>query len=314
MLINTVLVFLQNILPIFVVISFLYAQQGVSGQFSSLQKAQLNNKLCDHLSNQDNYITADLSLIYLLKTIGFGLIIVLLLSYFMPELSQLFLGKGLEIFYSILFSLIYGCTVFSFLYNTEASHKQGQGKDLLDQQTLIQQTLSHKIPVVSLAILLLVLCVHGSYFSLYVMSLTIQNTAIETLYSGIVVGVIIGTGICLSIAILLYFILVTIAKKTGRKIVSYFLLLFGVGQLIQGLQLLEQVDIISSNVPLWSTNYLIAENSELGYFLTILFGYEATPSVMELLVFLSAIIVPIFVAKIIVYQQNTTAFSMKGTY
>jgi len=36
------------------------------------------------------------------------------------------------------------------------------------------------------------------------MSLIIQNTVIETLYSGIVVGAIIGAGICLSIAILLY--------------------------------------------------------------------------------------------------------------
>ena len=309
MLINTVLVFLQNILPIFVVISLLFAQQGAKGQFSAQKTVQPSNLLRGHQSNQDNSITADLPLIYMLKTIGGGFIIVLLLSYFMPELSQLFLGKGLEIFYSILFSVIYGCIVISFLCTTEASQEQKQDKTLLDQQTLTQ-----KKQIVSLVILLLVLCVHGSYFSLYVMSLTIQNTEIDTLYSGIVVGVIIGTGICLSIAILLYFILVTIAKKTGRKIVSYFLLLFGVGQLIQGLQLLEQVDIISSNVPLWSTNYLIAENSELGYFLTILFGYEATPSVMELLVFLSAIIVPIFVAKIIVYQQNTTASSMKGTY
>jgi len=308
MLINTVLVFLQNILPIFVVISLLFAQQGAKGQFSAQKTVQPSNLLRGHQSNQDNSITADLPLIYMLKTIGGGFIIVLLLSYFMPELSQLFLGKGLEIFYSILFSVIYGCIVISFLCTTEASQEQKQDKTLLDQQTLTQ-----KKQIVSLVILLLVLCVHGSYFSLYVMSLTIQNTEIDTLYSGIVVGVIIGTGICLSIAILLYFILVTLAKKTGRKIVSYFLLLFGVGQLIQALQLLEQVDIISSNVPLWSTNYLIAENSELGYFLTILFGYEATPSVMELLVYLSAIIVPIFVAKIIVYKQNTTASSMKGT-
>jgi high-affinity iron transporter len=100
------------------------------------------------------------------------------------------------------------------------------------------------------------------------MRLINQNTAIETLYSGIVVGVIIGAGIYLSIAILLYF---TLAKKLRRKIASYFLLLFGVGQLIQGLQLLEQVDIISSHVALWSTNYLTSEDSELGYFLSILF-------------------------------------------
>lgn len=292
MLINTVLVFLQNILPIFVVLSLLFAQQDVSHQ----------------LSKQEKQNTSDLPLIYLLKTLGMGLIIVLFLSYFMPEVSQLFSGTGLEIVYSILFSLIYCSIVISFLHTRVISHISEQGKTLPKQQRLTQQK-----SVVSLVILLLVLCVHGSNFSLYIMSLTIQNPAIDILYSGIVVGVIIGTGICLSIAILLYFVLVTLVKKTRCQIVCYFLLLFGVGQLIQGLQLLEQVDIISSNVALWSTNYLIAEDSELGYFLTILFGYEATPSVIELLVYLCALTVPILSAKLLVYKQSSMTSFMNGT-
>ena len=286
MLINTVLVFLQNILPIFVVISLLFAQQDARYKSSSQEK--------NHVSY--------LSIMYLLNTTGIGLIVVFLLSYFMPRLSQLSSGTGLEIVFSILFSLIYCFIVTSFLLNLASNNKQ------IQYQKLIHQKIG-----ISLVILLLVLCVHGSYFSLYVMSLTIQNTTIETLYSSIVVGVIIGTGICLSIAILLYFILVSLAKKSRSQIVCYFLLLFGVGQLIQGLQLLEQVDIISSNAHLWSTNYLIAEDSELGYFLTILFGYEATPSAMELIVYLSAIIVPMLIAKIIAYKQNSTASFMKGT-
>ena len=297
MLINTVLIFLQNILPIFVVISLLFAQQDASSQESNQS------------SNQEKNNVSYLPAIKLLKTTGIGLIIVGLLSYFMPRLSQLFSGTGLEIVYSILFSLIYCFIVLSFLLSRASSHKQWQDKMLVGQRKLArQQTL------ISLAILLLVLCVHGSYFSLYVMSLTVQNAPFEILYSGIVIGVIIGTGICLSIAILLYFILVTFNKKSKGKIVCYFLLLFGVGQLMQGLQLLEQVDIISSNAHLWSTSYLIAEDSELGYFLTILFGYEATPSAMELIVYLSAIIVPILIAKLIAYKQNSTAYLVKGTY
>lgn len=119
-------------------------------------------------------------------------------------------------------------------------------------------------------------------------------------------------GICLSIAILLYFILATLTKVFTGNIVYYFILLFGVGQLMQGLQLLEQVDIISSDMDLWSTSYLIAEDSELGYLLTILLGYEATPSVMELLVYLNAIIVPILVVKFIDTKQKTNAHVIKG--
>lgn len=128
--------------------------------------------------------------------------------------------------------------------------------------------------------------------------------SITPFYAGIVMGIIIGTGICLSIAILLYFFLMTVDKKPTSKVASYLLLLFGVGQLMQGLQLLEQVDIIASNSHLWSTSYLISEDSELGYFLTILFGYEATPSAMELAVYISAILLPLSVGKFITYKQH----------
>jgi high-affinity iron transporter len=116
---------------------------------------------------------------------------------------------------------------------------------------------------------------------------------------GAIIGVIIGTGISVSIAILLYFILLALEKKTTLKVSGYLLLFFGVGQLMQALQLLEQVDVISSHTQLWSTSDFIAESSELGYFFTILFGYEATPSAMQLLRYLTAIIVPILLAKVI---------------
>ncbi|PKI17904.1 hypothetical protein [Colwellia sp. 12G3] len=295
MLINTVLVFLQNILPIFVVFSLLFAQQGA--------RVQLSNQTSTPLRYQKNNKPTYLPVLKLVKTTIVGLIIVGLFSHYMPGLSQLFDGTGLDIFFSILFSFIYIFIVISFLLNRASVHKLNKNQIFNQMQTYM-----------SLGILLLVLCVHGSYFSLYVMSLTISNAVIDTLYSGIVIGVIIGTGICLSIAILLYFILITFDKKLKGKVICYFLLLFGVAQLMQGLQLLEQVDIISSNVHLWSTSYLIAEDSELGYFLTILFGYEATPSAMELIVYLAAIIVPILIAKLITYKQNSTASLMEGTY
>ncbi|PKG84669.1 hypothetical protein CXF85_07855 [Colwellia sp. 75C3] len=301
MLINTVLVFLQNILPIFVVFSLLFAQQGVCLQLNKHSKFQSIHQKSDK--------TFDLTVSKVVKTTIIGLFLIGSLSHYMPILSQHFAGMGLEIVFSILFSLIYCLITTSFLLRLTSSHHQWHDKPINEQQTLNRQQ-----TFISLAILLLVLCVHGSYFSLYVRSLLFSKATIEASYSGIVVGVIIGTGICLSIAILLYFILMTLDKKLKGKMVYYFLLLFGVAQLMQGLQLLEQVDIISSNVHLWSTSHLIAEDSELGYFLTILFGYEATPSAMQLIVYLSAIILPIIIAKLISHRQNTTASLMKGTY
>ena len=301
MLINTVLVFLQNILPIFVVVSLLLAQQTAWLQANNHSKLQSMNK---------KFIKAfDLPVSKVVKTTIIGLITIILLSHYMPILSQLFTGRGLEIVFSTLFSLTNFFIATSFLLNQVSSNKQWHDKTLIEQQRVARQQ-----TFISLAILLLVLCAHGSYFSFYVRSLLLSNTTIETSYSGIVIGVIIGTGICLSIAILLYFILITFDRKIKGKMVSYFLLLFGVAQLMQGLQLLEQVDIISSSVHLWSTSHLIAEDSELGYFLTILFGYEATPSTVQLIIYLSAISIPILISKLITRRQNTTTSLMKGTY
>ena len=271
MLINTVLIFLQNILPIFLVISLLLAQQ----KFVCKTKCSRSY----------------LSVIQLLKITALGLLIICLLNYYMPIISALFSGTGLEIIFSILFSFIYCLIVISISMNKRPSNKKW----------------------INLSIVLLALCVHGSYFSFYIMSLTIENESFEILYSGIVIGVIIGTGICLSIAILLYFILRKLDGKSKGEAALYFLLFFGVGQLMQALQLLEQVDIISSNIHLWSTSYLIAEDSELGYFLTILFGYEATPSAMELMVYFSAIMAPILINKYMVYQKNDNIDRIKGT-
>jgi len=271
MLINTVLIFLQNILPIFLVISLLLAQQ----------------KLVYKIKPSRSY----LSVIQLLKVTVSGLLLISLLNYYMPIISPLFSGTGLELIFSILFSWIYCLIVISISTNKRPSNKNG----------------------INLGIILLVLCVHGSYFSFYILSFTIESASFEILYSGIVIGVIIGTGICFSIAILLYFILRKLDETTKGKAASYFLLFFGVGQLMQALQLLEQVDIISSNIHLWSTSYLIAEDSELGYLLTILFGYEATPSAMELMVYFSAIVVSILINKYMAYQQNGNIDRIKGT-
>jgi len=287
MLINTVLIFLQNILPIFVVISLLLAQQ-----YSN-----------DKIINND----ALLSVVSLLKTTAMGCVCVYLFNYYMPIISQLFSGAGLDIIFSIFFSLIY--CVIACLFFISSSINQ-PSRHLIDNKwcdtRFTPRQISQKYKqknTLSQSVLFLIFCVHGSYFSFYITSVNLQIVSFEGGYSGVVMGMIIGTGICLSVTILLYFALSTLNKQSSGKIAHYFLLIFGVGQLMQALQLLEQIDIVSSDIPLWSTHYLIAENSEVGYFLTILLGYEATPSMMELIVYISAVVAPVIMTNLIAHKK-----------
>lgn len=264
MLINTVLVFLQNTLPIFVVMSLLFSQQALS---STTYKEKAKKYL---------------SLINLLVGGIVGLSLVLFISHNMASISLLFSGMGVEIIFSILFCLTY-LIIASFFVLTGVSRYLSNG------ELPTYQWASHYQTLLGITVYLLVFCLHGSYFSLYLMSLSFENVAVQPL----LVGVIIGTGISLSVSILLYFILVALDKKLPITISRYFLLLFGVGQLMQIIQLIEQVDLISSSTLLWSTNHLIAEESELGYLITILFGYEATPSAGQIVLYLTATLVPI---------------------
>ena len=67
--------------------------------------------------------------------------------------------------------------------------------------------------------------------------------------------------------------------------------------------LLEQVDILSSSKILWNSNGFLAENSELGQLFSVLFGYDATPSIIQLSLYFMALLLPLFIIRII-YIMN----------
>jgi high-affinity iron transporter len=48
---------------------------------------------------------------------------------------------------------------------------------------------------------------------------------------------------------------------------------------------LQQIDVLSSSLPLWNTNNLIADRNEYGQFFHVLIGYDATPTLIYLCVF-----------------------------
>ena len=97
----------------------------------------------------------------------------------------------------------------------------------------------------------------------------------------------------MSIAILFYFLLRYADQKIYPAISNHFLLFFIIGQLMHAIILLQQVDILPSSQPLWDSSQFIAENSEFGQLLTVLFGYESTPSFLQLIIYMIAFIIPV---------------------
>jgi len=249
MLINTVLLFLQSALPMFIIISLLLLR------FTSASKSLFTYK--------NIFIISSLAIAF-----------VFLLNQYMERISQLFDGKGTELIFSLGLILIYFCSAFLFLLNNE------------NRFINVKKTLA-------LVIFLLVFSLNGSYFILYLTSYWTQSLPFESLF----IGIILAVGICISFAILFYFLLQYSDAHIHIKTSCYFLLFFALGQLMQSIALLQQVDILPLNDSLWNSTNFIAENTELGQLLRVLLGYETTPSVMQLIIYLTAFIVPIFISK-----------------
>ncbi|GAA6183975.1 MULTISPECIES: hypothetical protein [Alteromonadaceae] len=102
-------------------------------------------------------------------------------------------------------------------------------------------------------------------------------------------GLILGIGICTSIATLLVLLLKPLQKV---KVARYLFLIFAVGQFSHIANLLQQTDLVTSQ-KIWSTEQFISDENEIGQFLTTLIGYESSPTGLYILIYLAALIVPI---------------------
>ncbi|WP_114327012.1 hypothetical protein [Candidatus Colwellia aromaticivorans] len=208
-----------------------------------------------------------------------AILLVLLLSQYMEKISQLFDDKGTEFVFSFGSIVIYFCSAFLFL---------------LDKK----DRFIHVKKYLALAVFLLVFSIHGSHFILYLTSYWTQSSTFELSgFESLFIGIILGVGICVSFAILLYFLLRYSDTHVHIKTSCYFLLFFAIGQLMQSIVLLQQVDVLPLSYSVWNSTAFIAENSEFGQLLRVLFGYETTPSFMQLIIYLTAFIVPVFISK-----------------
>lgn len=253
MLINTILLFLQSALPIFIIIPLLLLR------FTITQKVKFS---------YGNVILMNSLAIFLL----------LLLSQNMEKISQLFDGKGTEIVFSFGFSIIYLCSALLFILNSK-QYFIGVKKTL------------------ALVVILLVFSLNGSHFMLYLSSYSTQSLPLLSGFESLFIGIVLAVGICTSFAILLYFLLRYCDANIQSNTSCYFLLFFALGQLMQSIVLLQQVDVLPMSNSLWNSTGFIAENSELGQLFNVLFGYETTPSLMQFIIYFIALVIPIFISK-----------------
>lgn len=103
-------------------------------------------------------------------------------------------------------------------------------------------------------------------------------------------GALLGMGIGISIAILLYYGIVNCLVWLQQRLSVALLAIVGASQLSQIAPLLIQIDLLGQAAPLWDSSFLIDESSLIGELLFALAGYEATPSLWQVAFYLFGLI------------------------
>lgn len=100
----------------------------------------------------------------------------------------------------------------------------------------------------------------------------------------------IGLAIGMSVGAISYYYLVTRSAAKASSFHALMLVLIGSGMMTQATRLLAQADWVSVGEPLWDSNWLLSEASISGQLIYAIFGYEATPSGLEVLIYILSVL------------------------
>lgn len=140
--------------------------------------------------------------------------------------------------------------------------------------------------LVMIGIVTLALVREGSEIWLYVNGFASSMDARAPVFTGSAIG----AGIGISIGILLYYALRALPAAWQRNTCIILLSLIGAGMVMQATSLLEQVDWLEAGQPVWDSSFIVTENSITGELLYAVFGYEATPSLSQCILYLASLL------------------------
>ncbi|MDR2213264.1 MAG: hypothetical protein LBE21_06535 [Pseudomonadales bacterium] len=121
----------------------------------------------------------------------------------------------------------------------------------------------------------------GSEIILYTQGIMGQREVLTSVLSGATVAI----GIGVSCGVLLYYILRNLNDRRALRVVALLLAFFSGNMAMQAVLLLNQADWLPYTAELWDSSALLPENTVLGQLLYALIGYEATPSLAQLLAY-----------------------------
>lgn len=145
-----------------------------------------------------------------------------------------------------------------------------------------EQSSAKTIALVMGAAVTLAVIREGSEIYLYLSAFL----ASPDLLPGVLSGALLGAGIGFSIGALFYYFLLALPQRYTLGVACGLMTLVAAGMCIQATQLLIQADWLPAQSPLWDTSHWLPEGSVIGQLLYALVGYEASPSPVEVGIYL----------------------------
>lgn len=205
---------------------------------------------------------------------GAGLAGAAVVAYFLDAISGWFGGVGQELLNTALLVLI-SLSLMCIGYLAVRHFRQGSSAR---RQTASRGLLC--IALISASGLAIVR--EGCEILIYLYSFA---GSLET-FIPVLIGGGIGFGIGASIGVLIYYLIINLPRKTMMLAILAIMALIGAGMTSQAVQYLEQTGLVSVQPPLWDARGWISETSLPGQLLYALIGYEATPTPLQIGVYL----------------------------
>lgn len=214
----------------------------------------------------------------------FGLIAGFVLSFLLAVSTDLvsawFDYVGLEVVNATLQVLI-ALALAVFIGSTFAGRKVlRSGRDPSGSRYLLLFELS--------ALLAIALAINreGSEILLYLGGFIRQE---ETMMA-VLMGGSIGFAIGVSVAVMVFYGLTSLPARWGLVMSSCLLALFSGNMLSQAVQQLTQADWLPALKPVWDTSASLPENTLTGQLMYAFVGYEATPSALQVMAYVTGIL------------------------
>jgi high-affinity iron transporter len=215
----------------------------------------------------------------------FGLLGSILIALFTSNISNAIEGQGQEVFNAIIISIITILLIWTVVWMK--SHGQNITKKIKHVSQKIHEGESSFIPlmfVIASTIFRegaeIVLFAYGSYAA---HNLSLVNIMIGA-GGGLVVGSIVG--------ITIYQGLICFTGKYIFQVTALLLSFIAAGMASQAINFLHASGLLNIfSYTLWNSSNLIADSSILGQFLNILLGYDSQPTVMQVIVYCSTLLV-----------------------